>query len=315
MAQLQNDRSEPDSPESQSRFDIQKHWSKLAAVGVWIMGIIGGFISPPPVGQAEGLGNFVRFVVTVFAGIIIAAMIKFPKRKHGIWWLLATVVLLILSVVCYLYNWSLAERYVIDYEGQTIVIGDEFIDETETYCQDEYGKPCSEVDPKELLLDYGSEMSMIWTHESVRRVNFRLALTYILIIPVFAAAIMCVTHTISCYMKNPEPDTDQQQSKGSASGPGSGSTMKRPGNTADPEKTTSDKPVAEKEQPRDQDSDDSNGSEVTGAATTDPKVTARDPENSADSTEDELPKSQPNNSEPNSDADSDAKDSGPQRDL
>lgn len=178
---------------------IKKNWNQIAGIAIWLVGIVTAFITSPPVAQGEGLVFLVRFVVTCLVGLILIATWRWNKREHGKWWLAGMGLLLILGIASYFYYWDLVGRHVVTYFDQTLIIGDEFTEHVKDYCRDAFNMPCEDVDRNQLIIDHGGKIHRIWTQRSIDAVKLKLAVTYVLTVPIFAAAILCVSQAIYCF--------------------------------------------------------------------------------------------------------------------
>ena len=81
---------------------IKNTWGMLAAFAVFIFGIVGSFVLPPP-GWASSSGdkplvNLAQFVVSVLAGLILIFVHQWQRKKDSKRWALIAIISLTLSL-------------------------------------------------------------------------------------------------------------------------------------------------------------------------------------------------------------------------
>ena len=67
----------------------RKSWTVLTQAAVWVLGVIGGFLLPPPVGAWPGEEKvwlrLAQFVVTVMIGLVLPLLIvtiRHLRQRH-----------------------------------------------------------------------------------------------------------------------------------------------------------------------------------------------------------------------------------------
>jgi len=186
--------------------ESRKNWVTLTQIAVLILGVLGGFLVPPPPGLSETEDKawirLAQFVVTVLVGIVFVATYKRNQKRNskGWWrdgrgWWIACAVFLLLSVsMLFLYR-HLTHKWTCEYFGDTVVIGSEYTPMGAHYIQQNSGIPCNQ-----LLIDFAGGVDKVWTKESIDTKRLLLAGSYIGCIPLFTLCIISLLqalHTIS----------------------------------------------------------------------------------------------------------------------
>src|SRR5205807_9214771 len=104
---------------------LQDSWNLLAACGVWLMSVIGGFVFPPPVGPEGGVNTWrlAQFIATAVVGLMLLPMNRWRGSKYAwYWWLAATIALAASVTSVFLYHhW--VSRWTAPYSDSVKVIG------------------------------------------------------------------------------------------------------------------------------------------------------------------------------------------------
>ncbi len=160
------------------------------------MGIVGGFVLPPPIGISpedekiwQRLG---RFVVTILVGLLFIAARRWDKNKHFRGWTIAAGAWLVLAVVAFLGYQSLLSSHTCTHVSKRLVIGTVYTPQGLTYVQKNPGISC-----RDLLDDFAGKPDDIWTEESIHRNRMILAEVYISCLPLFAICLMAILQAVS----------------------------------------------------------------------------------------------------------------------
>lgn len=182
----------------QSWFEsIKKTWSGIAQLAIFIFGIVGTFLLPPPgwaAGDGQtGLVRLGQFIVAVLCGLIFILIRKWNQRKHVARWAVIAASFLVFAVAAYFgYQRSLDAR-TCKYDTQTMVIGSAYTAQAQNYVRDVPEATC-----ESLLEDFAGKAEDIWTKDSINNSRYILALTYIGSLPLFTVCIIALVQTLSC---------------------------------------------------------------------------------------------------------------------
>ncbi len=175
---------------------LKGSWALLSQVAVWVVGIIGGFVLPPPIGLSredekiwQRLGVF---VVTVLVGLLFIAARRWNKSRHFRGWAIAAGVWLLLAVVAFLGYQALLSSRTCAYGSQRLVIGNVYTPQGRAYAQKNSGISCHD-----LLEDFAGKADDIWTTDSINSSRMTMAEIYITCLPLFAICLMSILQAVS----------------------------------------------------------------------------------------------------------------------
>lgn len=187
-----------------TRFDPAK-WLKqarkqgglLIQAAIWVIGILGGFLLPPPVGGDSGdvrvWVRLAQFVITIFVGFLVLGAYFWNQKKHTIRWAAASFVALLLATTAFFGYQFFSDAWTVRYNSQKVVIGRTFTALGEANRQKDPG-----ITNDVLLEDVAGAVEKIWTVESIRTRRLMLAGTYLVCMPLFTIALIAVIQAISC---------------------------------------------------------------------------------------------------------------------
>lgn len=181
----------------------KKIWVLLMQFAVFILGIAGSFVLPPP-GWASSSGDKTvvrlgQFIVTVLVGLIFLLVQKWNKKKHTKRWALLTITFLVLSVAMFFVYQRLLDTRTCQYDGHPVVIGTHYTEEAQTYIKEESpGATC-----ESLLKDYTGSVEDIWTRNSINKSRYVLAGGYISTLPLLTICIIAVVQALYCSQAKP----------------------------------------------------------------------------------------------------------------
>lgn len=168
----------------------RKNWAVLTQLAVFIIGIVGGFLIPPPAGISEtedtGWLRLGQFVITVTVGVIFLANLGSRKRNIRRWWIVSTCFLIMAVMSFFLYK-HLTYRWTCTYFGDTVVVGSQH-----TQMGKHYVEQNPDISCRQLLVDFAGGTDKIWTKDSIDRNRWILGVTYISCIPLFALCIIAL---------------------------------------------------------------------------------------------------------------------------
>ena len=193
----------------------QSSWILLAQAGIWVLGIVAGFLLPPPVGaeaDAKVWVRFAQFVVTVGVGLVLLAALRWQRKKDTLRWATLSGLMLVLATVAFFgYQMCLA-RWTVPYHNDSgrVVVGFELND---------FGRRWKELHPErtlyDIVMDARGEVDTYWTRESLNQRRLALAALYVLTMPLLMLCIIATVQAIRCAA----PDKPSRRRTRRAKGP------------------------------------------------------------------------------------------------
>jgi hypothetical protein len=163
---------------------------------VWVSGIIGSFLLPPPVGVLKDENKLwlrlAQFVIAVLVGLLFITTRKWNKKKQIKSWWIVSAAALVLSVVSFTGYQYLLYSWTCNYNKQRVVIGTEYTPQGEYYVK----KNSQGISCDELVADFAGNVEDIWTKKSINRARLILAGTYISCMPFFIVCLIGMIHAI-----------------------------------------------------------------------------------------------------------------------
>jgi hypothetical protein len=186
-------RFDPEQWLSQSR----KSWGLLAQAAVWVLGILGGFLLPPPAGADAGEGDsllrLAQFVATIVIGLILIAAHRWRLRRHAWRWATVSGLTLLLGIGSFLSYHHLAGKWTTAYLDDRVVVGSVF---TEPGARHADAHP--ELTSSDLVFEFAGRTENIWTAESIRQRRSVLAGLYLGNVPLFTVCLMAMVQALFC---------------------------------------------------------------------------------------------------------------------
>lgn len=178
----------------------RKSWVVLAQAGLWIGGILGGFLLPPPVGvnaaEEKVWLRLGQFIIAVVLGLVFFAARRWSQPRHALWWGAGALVFLAIAVGAFFRYQQLTLAWTGLYDEQKVVIGSVYTAQGLSYTQQNPKISCDE-----LINDFGGLTENIWTRESINRHRLILAATYVSCLPLFTICLIAVVQAIQCGSK------------------------------------------------------------------------------------------------------------------
>jgi hypothetical protein len=175
----------------------RKSWLVLAQGALWIAGILGSFLLPPPVGvSAQDEKIWLRlgqFIIAVVLGLVFFAARRWSQPRHALWWGAGSLVFLAISVGAFFRYQQLTLAWTGQYLDQKVVIGSICTPQGLSYLQKN-----PELSRDELIFDFAGTTENIWTRESINRRRLILAATYVTCLPLFTICLIAVVQAIQC---------------------------------------------------------------------------------------------------------------------
>jgi len=166
---------------------FKNSWNLIAQVGVWVMGIVTGFVLTPQMGgpqDEQSIWNLTQFVINILIGLMFLLTIKAKKKAHLKYWVAATLLTLSIGLVAYFSYMNQRGNCSCRYYSKTVLIGTTLLEARES------NRPC-----EELLKIHAGDVSEIWTRPSINRCRTILAISYISTVPMFALSLICVVQS------------------------------------------------------------------------------------------------------------------------
>lgn len=177
--------------------NTKKTWGFVTQFAVFIFGILGSFLLPPP-GWATTSGDQTvvrlgQFVVAVLVGLIFLLVQRWNKKQHVARWVVFTVVFLVLSVAAFFAYQYFLDTRTCRYADQTVVIGTRYTEQAQLYVVEKPNATCTS-----LLEDAAGQSDDIWTKDSINNSRYVLASIYILNLPLFTICVISVVQAVYC---------------------------------------------------------------------------------------------------------------------
>ena len=175
---------------------MKKSWGGLSQAAIWILGVISGFLLPPPVGISNDADKvwvrLAQFTVTVILGIAFIAARRWKKQRHVTKWWMVSGVLLVLSLATFVGYQALSYKWTCKYYNEVKIIGgDQHTPHGDDYIRNHPGISC-----EDLLKHHAGNVYDVWPKESIDRRRIALAVIYISCVPLFTICIVAVTQAI-----------------------------------------------------------------------------------------------------------------------
>lgn len=178
----------------------QKHWGAVAQGGTWVLGIVGGFLLPPPLGTDDNHVwlKLAEFVAAVSVGLLFLPSRRWGKKKHAKWWWLVAALSLVISIVSFFgYQRLTYSSTCVTVDGARVVIGKDYTPHGTEYIHDNPGISCTD-----LIDQHVGVVEDVWTKQSIDSARLKLAATYIACLPLFTLCIMSLVHAMYCATRN-----------------------------------------------------------------------------------------------------------------
>lgn len=188
----------PSNLTPQSWFEsIKKTWGLVTQLAVFIFGVVGSFLLPPP-GWASNSGDetvvrLAQFIVAVLVGLVFLLVQRWSKKKHVRRWATLTIIFLALCVSAFFAYQHLLDTRTCKYADQSVVIGTSYTQHAAGYIREKANATCAT-----LLEDFAGKAEDIWNGDSINRSRYILAGAYILNLPLFTVCIIGVVQALSC---------------------------------------------------------------------------------------------------------------------
>ena len=164
---------------------------------LWLGGILGGFLLPPPVGVAASedkmwlrLG---QFIIVIILGLIFFAAQRWTQPRHAFKWCMAALAFLVLAVAAFFRYQQLTIAWTENYNGDKVVTGSVYTEPAQNLLKEN-----PRMSRNDLLVNFAGETENIWTRESINNRRLILAATYIICLPLFTICLLTVLQAIQC---------------------------------------------------------------------------------------------------------------------
>ena len=175
----------------------RKSWLLLAQGALWLGGILGGFLLPPPVGllgsEEKVWLRLGQFVIAVVLGLVFFAARRWGQPRHALRWAGAALLVLVVAVAVFFKYQQLTLAWTGDYAGQRVVVGAVLTPHGQAYVR---ANP--DLSRDQLIMDVAGATEAIWTGESIDRRRLILAAAYVCCLPLFTLCLIAVVQAIQC---------------------------------------------------------------------------------------------------------------------
>ncbi|MBI3851643.1 MAG: hypothetical protein HY298_15400 [Verrucomicrobia bacterium] len=168
----------------------------LAQTATWVLGVLAGFLLPPPIGtpqESQVWVRFAQFVITVLIGLLVLAALRWERKKDAFRWGAISLLFLFLGTATFFGYQFFAARWTTTYNEQRVVIGDVYTAHGRGYHDENPNLP-----PADLIMDHKGEVEKIWTRESIAQRRLLLAAMYVLAMPLFTVCVMSIVQALHC---------------------------------------------------------------------------------------------------------------------
>ena len=193
----------------------RKSGAAMAQGALWLGGMLGGFLLPPPVGVSAGdekiwlrLG---QFIVAVILGFVFFAAQRWSQPKHAFKWCGVALLCLVLAVAAFFRYQQLTISWTANYNQGKVVIGSDYTAQGKTYSEEN-----PELSLDKLIYHFGGVTENIWTSESINRRRLILAATYVSCLPLFTICLIAVIQAAQCGVSLPKRRKRKPKSDGPA---------------------------------------------------------------------------------------------------
>ena len=173
----------------------RKSWLLLAQGALWLGGILGGFLLPPPVGVTAAdekiwlrLG---QFIVAVVLGLEILAARRWNQPRHSLRWGAVALLALIVGVGAFFRYQQLTLAWTANYDGSKVVVGSEFTKQGRAYTEEN-----PKISTDELVFDFKGRTEDVWTRQSIDGRRLVLAATYVSCLPLFTICLIAIVQAM-----------------------------------------------------------------------------------------------------------------------
>jgi hypothetical protein len=175
----------------------RKSWLVLTQGALWVGGILGGFLLPPPVvllaSEEKVWLRLGQFVIAVVLGLVFFAARRWGQPRHALWWAGAALLVLAVAVAVFFRYQQLTLAWTGNYAGQRVVVGAVLTPHGQAYT---HANP--DLSRDQLIMDVAGATEAIWTGESINRRRLILAATYVCCLPLFTLCLIAVVQAIQC---------------------------------------------------------------------------------------------------------------------
>lgn len=177
---------------------FKKQWNMVAAFAAWISTVVGGFWHAPPAGisdSADALPKFAQFFLTLGVGLIAIPVYRYRSKAAARWWLVAAVALLLLTPLAYFLADRFATAWTCAYGSSRVVIGptDALTPHGKAYIAAHPNLTCDEI-----VWNHAGKVDELWTKDSIDSRRRILSILYVIFMPLFAGAMICVIQSGYC---------------------------------------------------------------------------------------------------------------------
>jgi hypothetical protein len=175
----------------------RKGWLVLAQGALWLGGILGGFLLPPPVGilaSEEKLWlRLGQFIIAVVLGLVFFASRRWRQTRHALAWAGAASLFLALAVAVFFRYQQLTLAWTVNYVGQKVVVGSVLTPVGQADTQKNPG-----ISNEDLVMDFAGRTAQIWTADSIDHRRLILAACYVSCLPLFTVCLITVVQAVAC---------------------------------------------------------------------------------------------------------------------
>jgi hypothetical protein len=175
----------------------RKSWLVLAQGALWMGGILGGFLLPPPVGilasEEKVWLRLGQFIIAVVLGLVFFAARRWGQPRHALWWAGSALLVLAAAVAVFFRYQQLTLAWTGNYGGRRVMVGAVLTPHGRAYTQ---ANP--DLSRDQLIMDVAGATEAIWTSESINRRRLILAASYVSCLPLFTLCLIAIVQALQC---------------------------------------------------------------------------------------------------------------------
>lgn len=180
----------------------RKSWLTMSQGALWLGGVLGSFLLPPPVGtQASEEKVWLRlgqFIVAVVLGLVFFVAQRWRASRYALAWWGTSLLFLGIAVGVFFRYQQLTIEWTANYQGEKVVIGSVYTPEGSSYAAEHPG-----ISADKLVEDFTGKTEDIWQRATMDRRRLPLAAAYVSCLPAFTICLIAVVQAIQCTAPKP----------------------------------------------------------------------------------------------------------------
>ena len=180
----------------------RKSWLTMSQGALWLGGVLGSFLLPPPVGTQAGEGKvwlrLGQFIVAVLLGLVFFLAQRWRASRYAIAWWMTALAFLAIAIGLFFRYQQLTIDWTGNYQGQKVVIGSVYTEQGASYVAENAG-----ISTDQLIHDFTGKTEDIWQRNTIDRRRLLLAAAYVSCVPAFTICLIAIVQAIQCAAPKP----------------------------------------------------------------------------------------------------------------